>query len=122
MSTIGERIKQIKSHFGIRSNVELAEKADVSKQRVSNWINYNQIPNHEALIALRDSLGVSDAWLLTGKGAMLIDAESSDFINEFKSIQALLSEADKKKILEDARYLASKNAAQTQEAEPSAPQ
>lgn len=109
MSSISDRIKAIKLHFGIRTNVELARIAHCSKQRVGNWLNSDQVPSQDALIALRQNLGVNDEWVLTGKGSMLVRPQDNDFIEKIRKLEEHLSEEDKQKILVDILYFVRKN-------------
>lgn len=58
-----ERIKQLRTERGL-SQVDLANKLNVSKQSISNWENDNIQPSIEMLIKLSHVFSVSTDFLL----------------------------------------------------------
>lgn len=66
MSTLGQRIAELRSGRGIKQN-ELAERLGVSAQAVSKWENDISCPDISVLPQLADELGVTVDELLTGK-------------------------------------------------------
>ncbi len=66
MSTLGQRIAELRSGRGIKQN-ELAERLGVSAQAVSKWENDVSCPDISALPQLAEELGVTVDELLTGK-------------------------------------------------------
>jgi transcriptional regulator with XRE-family HTH domain len=108
MNAVSDRIKKIKDIFEL-SNVELASVAGVTKQAVGQWINQDSQPSHEALVALREKLGVSDTWITTGKEPMMFSNRPDDFLSQLEEISAGLSDDDKESVLDIARRYALKN-------------
>lgn len=66
MSTLGQRIAELRSGRGIKQN-ELAERLGVSAQAVSKWENDISCPDISVLPQLAEELGVTVDELLTGK-------------------------------------------------------
>lgn len=60
---LGHRIHELRLSFGW-SQVELANKLNISKQTVSNWENDNIQPSIEMLLRLADVFLVSTDYLL----------------------------------------------------------
>lgn len=60
---LGIRIRELRTSFGW-SQVELAEKLNVSKQTVSNWENDNIQPSIEMLMRLARIFRISTDYLL----------------------------------------------------------
>lgn len=59
----GDRIKTLRKAHNY-SQVQLAQKLDVSKQTVSNWENNNILPSIEMLIKISTFFSVSTDYLL----------------------------------------------------------
>lgn len=66
MSTLGQRIAELRSGRGIKQN-ELAERLGVSAQAVSKWENDISCPDISVLPQLAEELGVTVDELLTDK-------------------------------------------------------
>lgn len=107
MQSIADRITQIKTEFDM-SNVELGKVAGVSKQAVGRWLNHGAVPASEALINLRERLGVSDVWILEGRGPMKVIPDD-DFVREMRKQSKGLSDERKAQLLEMARLFAKSN-------------
>lgn len=60
---LGLRIRELRTAFGW-SQVELAEKLNISKQTVSNWENDNIQPSIEMLVRVSKVFRVSTDYLL----------------------------------------------------------
>ncbi len=78
---LNENIKKLRLAQGI-SQVELAQKLNVSKQCVSNWENDNIQPSVEMLVKLARFFGVSTDYLLD------IDTRESIFIDGLSEKEA----------------------------------
>lgn len=59
----GDRIKTLRKAYNY-SQVQLAQKLDVSKQTVSNWENNNILPSIEMLVKISTFFSVSTDYLL----------------------------------------------------------
>ena len=59
----GDRIKTLRTAHNY-SQVQLAQKLDVSKQTVSNWENNNILPSIEMLVKISTFFSVSTDYLL----------------------------------------------------------
>ena len=59
----GKRITEIRNSYNW-SQVQLAQKLNVSKQTISNWENNNILPSVEMLIKLSQIFSVSTDYLL----------------------------------------------------------
>ena len=60
---LGQRINELRTAFGW-SQVQLAQKLNISKQTVSNWENENIQPSIEMLVRLARLFRVSTDYLL----------------------------------------------------------
>lgn len=60
---LGERIFELRTAFGW-SQVQLAQKLNISKQTVSNWENDNIQPSIEMLLRIAKTFGVTTDYLL----------------------------------------------------------
>ena len=60
---LGKRIYELRTAFGW-SQVQLAEKLNISKQTVSNWENENIQPSIDMLVRLANLFRVSTDYLL----------------------------------------------------------
>ena len=60
---LGQRINELRTAFGW-SQVQLAQKLNISKQTVSNWENENIQPSIEMLVRLAQLFHVSADYLL----------------------------------------------------------
>lgn len=107
---ISERIKAVQRRFDL-NNVELANLTGVTKQAVGRWINHNVMPTAEAIIAMREKLGVSEVWLVTGKGAMMVTLDQDDFAREMIAMSPQIPDGMKENLLRIARDFAKSNAA-----------
>lgn len=108
MQSISTRIELIKSEFRL-NNAELAKYADCSKQAVGNWILKEAIPSQEAAMNLRARLGISDEWLIRGKGPMKAGDTISLFTQELRDLEGSLDDSAMEAVLQVARSLAKKN-------------
>lgn len=113
MNSISERIAILKTELGV-NNVELAKICGVSKQAVGAWIKNGSQPSTEALIALREKRGVSEQWVLYGKGEITIGEQKDDFIDLMIKYSSNLTAEDKEIMIASARHYAAKNLEQKQ--------
>ena len=60
---LGEQIKKLRMNKGM-SQVQLADKLNVTKQSVSNWENENIMPSVDMLIKIANFFNVSTDYLL----------------------------------------------------------
>lgn len=60
----GDRVEKIRTAYNW-TQVQLAQKLNVSKQTVSNWENNNILPSIEMLIRLSHTFSVSTDYLLS---------------------------------------------------------
>lgn len=71
---LGLRIRELRTSFGW-SQVELAEKLNISKQTVSNWENDNIQPSIEMLVRVSKMFRVSTDYLLGLDNVPRLDIE-----------------------------------------------
>jgi transcriptional regulator with XRE-family HTH domain len=64
----GTRIREARLALGL-SQIELADRVQVSQPTIAHWEQGTHAPRQLALVRLADALGVSRAWLLDGAGA-----------------------------------------------------
>ena len=69
MTTFADRLKYAMQLRGIRS-CELAEKAGLSRARISQYTNGKYIPGADGICRLAETLGVSTTWLMGRDDAM----------------------------------------------------
>lgn len=69
--TFGDRLGKALKAAGI-SNNELADRLQVNRVTVSNWINDRTRPHRRELNAILEILGISEDWLFTGKVPQLV--------------------------------------------------
>ena len=67
-SDIIHRLKQLRAEAAL-SQDKLAKKIGVSSGNVSSWESGNALPGALALKSIRENLGCSIDWLLTGEGS-----------------------------------------------------
>ncbi len=98
MSLLSDRIKIALDHSGL-TPAELARRSGVKRQSVNDWIHGGtKRISGEALLKAAAALGVSAAWLASGKGQMLdrraqIPPEDQEQLNR---LAALYLSADEK--------------------------
>lgn len=85
--TIGQKLKQARIEKGY-SQEELAEKANVSRQTISNWETGKTYPDIVSVLFLSELYNLSLDSLLKGDGAMLNHLEEST--NVVKSNKKLI--------------------------------
>lgn len=71
---LGKRIYDLRTAYGW-SQVQLAEKLNISKQTVSNWENENIMPSIEMLIRLAKLFHTSTDYLLGLSDAQTINVD-----------------------------------------------
>ena len=60
---LGARIKELRKEFGL-SQVDLAQRMEVTKQTISNWENENIQPSIDMLVGLANVFNVTTDYLL----------------------------------------------------------
>lgn len=70
MNSLAQRYHDLLRRFNLNYE-QLGRIMGVKKQTVSNYINKETLPSRDAMRQLRERLGVSEQWLVTGKGNML---------------------------------------------------
>ena len=82
-----ERIKQLRTERGL-SQVDLANKLNVSKQSISNWENDNIQPSIEMLIKLSHVFSVSTDFLLGEDSRLFLEVTnlSPEYIPHIQQI------------------------------------
>ena len=71
---LGKRINELRTAFGW-SQVQLAEKLNITKQTVSNWENENIQPSIDMLVRLADIFHVSADYLLGRNDVPTVNVE-----------------------------------------------
>ena len=71
---LGQRINELRTELGW-SQVQLAEKLNISKQTVSNWENENIQPSVEMLIRIAKLFRVSTDYLLGLDSTLTINVD-----------------------------------------------
>lgn len=112
--TVSDRIIRLKKHFKW-NDVELGAAAGVTKQAVGQWINRGAIPDRSALIKLREGAGVSDVWILSGKGDMILRPKWDPFVGQLAEFSPHLSPDDQERLLDMARLYAARKSKPQQE-------
>ncbi|WP_313465670.1 helix-turn-helix transcriptional regulator [Stenotrophomonas sp.] len=87
MTTLAERLTLAIEHAQI-TKAELARRVGISAPSVNGWFSGKaKFLRGENLLAAGKALGVSEAWLATGKGAMLAGAEQTEWISPVREIE-----------------------------------
>ena len=60
---LGARIRELRKEFGL-SQVDLAQRMEVTKQTISNWENENIQPSVDMLVGLANVFNVTTDYLL----------------------------------------------------------
>lgn len=82
MNDIGERIKQVRSHFGLPL-MAFGKEIGISHTAVSRLERGENNPASRTLKLIAEKFGVSEEWLRTGKGEMLIpEPDTTDLVSE----------------------------------------
>jgi transcriptional regulator with XRE-family HTH domain len=71
MSTVGNRIKQIRTRLGLKQQA-LGALAGVSKSAVSQWEREITTPDGDSLLSLHKKKGINPDWVLYGTGEMFV--------------------------------------------------
>lgn len=81
-SAFGERLRSAMARISLK-NAELARRAGVSPQMVSEYTAGAKIAGADNLFSLADALGVRPRWLIRGEGEMLdaVAADNAGFVN-----------------------------------------
>ncbi|HAT1685150.1 TPA: bacteriophage CI repressor [Klebsiella oxytoca] len=77
-------INRLKQVFSVTSDSALCSKLDVSPQTLSSWKARNKIP-YANCVEVSERTDVSLDWLLTGRGNMYVQRESSVETEVFQS-------------------------------------
>ena len=119
--TFGKRLQIALDRKNIKQ-VELAERLECSKSRVSQWINNKHIPNSQILHRVAEELKVSEVWLLGESDEMTYDREELEMKYEvcdlfqkcygkeaYKAVYDFLQldESDKNTIISNIQFLLS---------------
>lgn len=108
MPRVSDRIRQIKERFQL-NNVELAKAAGVTKQAVGQWINQDATPDGASAVRLKESLGINESWLISGKGEMLNQRNTDELTKLIATTASQLSSSQKEALLQIAREFAIQN-------------
>lgn len=111
-TTIEDRVEEIQQQFKL-NDPELAKLAEVSKQAVGRWRNMGAIPSSAAAFRLREKLGISEVWLISGKGSMLAKTKTDPLTDSILEISESLSDASRQQLLNYSRFLAEEEKRQT---------
>ena len=84
---LSDRIYELRTSFGW-TQVQLAEKLNITKQTVSNWENDNIQPSIEMLIKLSKIFNVSSDYLLglTPENFINVDGLPAEFVSHIVQI------------------------------------
>ncbi len=74
MSSIGQRLRQLRAHLGVTQN-ELSSRARISRTYISDVEAERRQPSKNFLMSLNESFSASPSWLLTGEGPMILETE-----------------------------------------------
>ena len=72
------QIKKLRKYFGM-TQTQFAEHLGKGMRTVQNWENGSNIPSVSVLTHICKTFGVSEAWLLTGKGEMFEKTSNSQY-------------------------------------------
>jgi transcriptional regulator with XRE-family HTH domain len=104
MTTIHERLKEIRTHFGL-SIREFAKEIHFSYSLYGAVEIGNREPNPRIIDLIVARFGINKDWLITGKGKMLA-SESTDYrLNKIIEIYNQVSDPLKESILEMSKVL-----------------
>lgn len=89
MTTLAERLTLAIAHAKI-TKAELARRVGISAPSVNGWFSGKaKFLRGENLLAAAKALGVSEAWLATGKGQMLSATDPAEWISPVREIETL---------------------------------
>lgn len=87
MTTLAERLTLAIEHAKI-TKAELARRVGISAPSVNGWFSGKaKFLRGENLLAAAKGLGVSEAWLATGKGQMLSGTDPAEWISPVREIE-----------------------------------
>ncbi len=87
MTTLAERLTLAIEHAQI-TKAELARRVGISAPSVNGWFSGKaKFLRGENLLAAAKALGVSEAWLATGRGSMLAAGEQTEWISAVREIE-----------------------------------
>lgn len=110
---VGDRIRQVMKELGI-NDPELGELTGTSKQAVGRWKHGITKPRAEALAKLKEKRGVSETWILYGKGEMFV-TKPDPFVRAMTEYSGRMTAEQRKMILDLAAQLATREPPQPPE-------
>ena len=78
MSTIGERLKQIRQELGL-TQTQLAQKAGIRPQHINGIERGAKIPSDQLIKNLSRELGIREEWLRDGQEPVFVPVEEAVF-------------------------------------------
>lgn len=69
--SFGERLALARKRAGFKSQGDLADRIEASRNAVGQWERDETLPDGKSMVQLPGVLGISGHWLLTGEGDML---------------------------------------------------
>lgn len=91
--TLGERVKELRTIAGL-SQVDLADRLQLSRQAVTKWESDRGIPDPENLQYLADVFGVSVDYLLRGGQSASAIVTKSINLNDYTKVKPARSKSD----------------------------
>lgn len=110
---VGDRIRLVMKELGI-NDPELGELTGTSKQAVGRWKHGIAKPRAEALAMLKEKRGVSETWILYGKGEMFV-TRPDPFVKAMTEYCGRMTAEQKKMILDLAAQFATREPQQPPE-------
>lgn len=77
-----DRIRAVRKHFGL-TQAGFAEALGVSMSAAQKWDIGDTVPSGTTLKLICDRFGVSETWLRTGEGEMLLPKSREQELSEF---------------------------------------
>lgn len=103
-----DRVAVMRDHFDL-TNRDLARILGITEQSVGQWVNGVTKPGAKAVAEIRRKLGVSEQWLVLGKGPMLAEKETDDAVAELMRIWRDLSPEGRRDALQYFQFLQAKS-------------
>lgn len=82
VNTLNERIKELRKYLGYTQQ-EFAEKIGTARNNIAGYETGKRSPSEAVISLICKTFNVSDAWLRTGSGEMLVAQTRNDEITDF---------------------------------------
>ena len=82
MTTIAQRIREVRKHIG-KTQIEFGKEIGAAGNTITNYENGNRNPSDITILAICNTFNVNEEWLRTGTGDMFVQLSQEEELAEF---------------------------------------